>query len=130
VRVVLRSSDVSGSESERHDVNAGVAKGFMPQSCVNRRRANTFVSNEGSELTGEGLKMWEIVVLDEDEAPILVIGFGLSNGGVIDDDVVPLAEMLMRDDDWRAALGHVGNMGGPSVDLVGRTILVGKVEFD
>jgi hypothetical protein len=41
------------------------------------------VSNEGNELTGEGLKVRELIVHDEDEAPVLIIGSGFANSRVM-----------------------------------------------
>jgi hypothetical protein len=66
--VVLRSIDVFASESESHGVLARVTKALVPQRCVSLRWANTFVSKKGSEITGKGVKMREIVLHYEDEA--------------------------------------------------------------
>jgi hypothetical protein len=101
----------------------------MPYSGVSRHRGNACVSSEGSELTGKGMEMREIVVDDKYEAPMLVTGGGLSNGGVVEVYVVSLAEMLLRDCARDTALGHVRRMGGPNVYVAGMAMLVGKVKF-
>jgi hypothetical protein len=69
VTVVLRSNDVRVAKSECHGVPAGVTKVRMLQSGVRGSRTGRFVSNEGSEPTGKGLKVRELVVYDEYEAP-------------------------------------------------------------
>jgi hypothetical protein len=97
----------------------------MPQSGVSRNGAGPLVSNEGSKLTGKGLKVRELVVHDEDEAPVLIIGSGLANGMVMEADVVPLAEVLLRYDARSAALDHVGGISNPNVDPAGVAIVVG-----
>jgi hypothetical protein len=66
--VVLRSKDVRVPQSESHGVSSTVTKALVPQSCVSRRGASTFVSKEVSELSGKGMKMRKTVVHDEDEA--------------------------------------------------------------
>jgi hypothetical protein len=86
-----------------------------------------FVSNEGSELTGKGLKVRELVVHDEDEAPVMISRSGLADGKVMEANVVPLAKVLLRYDARSVALDHVGCMGGPDMDLAGVAILVGQV---
>jgi hypothetical protein len=53
------------------------------------------------------LKVRELIVHDEDEAPVLISGTGLANGRIIEADVVPLAEVLLRDDARSTALDHV-----------------------
>jgi hypothetical protein len=55
--VVLHSKNIRAPASESHGVHATVTKAFVPQSCVSRRGGNTFVSKEGSELTGKGMEM-------------------------------------------------------------------------
>jgi hypothetical protein len=63
----------------------------MPQSGVSRSRAKPLVSIEGRELTGKGLKVRELIVHDEDEAPVLISGTELANDMVMEANVVPLA---------------------------------------
>jgi hypothetical protein len=75
------------------------------------------------------MKMGNNVVHDEDEAPMLVIGGRLPNGRIVEDDVMMFAEMRLRDDAWGAALGHVGRMAGPNMELRSVAIMIGKVEL-
>jgi hypothetical protein len=84
----------------------------------------------GSELTGEGLKMMKVVVHDEVGVAMCVTCGGLSDGMVGETDVVPFAEMLLRDDAWGTAFGHAGRVGGPDVELPRVAIFVGEVEFN
>jgi hypothetical protein len=45
-------------------------------------------------------------------------------------DVVPFLEMFLRDNASGTALGHVGRVGGPNVDLTSVSIMVGKVKLN
>jgi hypothetical protein len=128
--VVLRSCDVSALEGESHGVFAGVTKALVPQRGVNRRGIIIFVSKEGSELTGTDMKMRKIVVHDEDEVAICITCGGLSDGRVGETDVVPSAEMLLRDDGGGAAFGRAKRIGGLDVELTRVAILVGEVELN
>jgi hypothetical protein len=92
-----------------------VTKALVPPSSVSRCGANTFVNKEGSEFAGKGLKMMKVVVHDEDEVAMWVIGSGLPSGGVDKGGVVPFFEMLMRYNAWCTALGHAKCVGGPNV---------------
>jgi hypothetical protein len=49
---------------------------------------------------------------------------------VVEADVMPFADMLLRDEAWGSALGHVRCMGSPNIDLTSVAILVGKAEFN
>jgi hypothetical protein len=98
----------------------------MPQSGgVSRSRAGPLISNEGSELTRKGLKVRELIMHDEDEAPVFIRGGGHANGRIMEADVVSLAELLFRDDARSAALDHVWGMSSPYVDLADVAILIG-----
>jgi hypothetical protein len=55
-----------------------------------------FVSKEGSVLTGKSLKVRNIVVHDEDEVAMWVAGRGLSDGRVMETNVVSVPEMLLK----------------------------------
>jgi hypothetical protein len=103
---------------------------MVPQSYVSIRGANTFESKEEMELTGKGMKMKKIVVHDEDEASMWDTGGRLHDGMVVEADVMPFAETLLRDNAWGSALGHVGRMGSPTVELASMAILVGKAELN
>jgi hypothetical protein len=107
-----------------------VTKALVPHGCVGRRGARISVSKERIKLTGKGIKMREIVVHVNDEAPMWIIGSRLSDGRVVEDSVMPFVEMLMGDDAWGSALGHVGRIGAPNVELTSVAILVDKVEFN
>jgi hypothetical protein len=107
-----------------------VTKALVQRSSVNICGANTFVSKEGSELTGNGIKMRKVVLHDEDEASMRVIGSWLPDCKVVEAHVVPFPEMLMGYDAWCTALGHVRSVGGPNVELTSVAILVGKVELN
>jgi hypothetical protein len=85
---------------------------------------------ERSELTATGLEVRKIVVHDEDEAAMCVTGFGLSDGMVVEIDVVMFQEMLLGDDVGGSAFGHAGRMGGPGVKLTRVAVLVGEVELN
>jgi hypothetical protein len=74
--------------------------------------------------------MRKTVVHDEDEAAIRVSGGGLSDGMVVEIDVVPFPEMLLGDDAGGSAFEHAGRMGGPDVKLTRMAILVGEVELN
>jgi hypothetical protein len=108
-----------------HGVPARVTKALMPQSGVIRSRAGPLISNEGSELTRKGLKVRELIMHDEDEAPVLISGRRLANGKIMEPDLVPLAEVLLRDDARSAALDNVWGMSSPDVDPAGVAILIG-----
>jgi hypothetical protein len=128
--VVLRSYDVHAAESKSHGVLVMVTKGLVPHSCVRRRGAITFVSNNGTELTGMGMKVGDIVVHDEDEASMWITWCWLSDGWVVEANVMPFAKMLVGDDARGSVLGHAGRMGGPDVDLTSVAIHIDKVEFN
>jgi hypothetical protein len=74
--------------------------------------------------------MKKVVVHDEDEASMWVIGSELPDGSVVEANVVPLPEMPLRDNAWCTALGHARRVGGPNVVLTSVAILVGKVELN
>jgi hypothetical protein len=72
---VLRSSYAHAPESKSRGVPAWVTKTLVPYSSVSKCGASTcFVSKEGSELIGKGLKMKKVVVHAEDEVSMWVIG--------------------------------------------------------
>jgi hypothetical protein len=51
-------------------------------------------------------------------------GSGLANGRIMEADVVPLAEVLLRDNARSAALYHIWGMSSPDVDPAGVAILI------
>jgi hypothetical protein len=107
-----------------------VTKALVPHSNVNRRGTNTFVSKKGSVLTGKSLKVRKIVVHDEDKVAMGVVGRGLSDIMVMETDVVSVPEMLLRDDAWGTAFGHVGRVGSPNAKLAGVAVFIDKVDLD
>jgi hypothetical protein len=127
---VLRSSDVRALKSDSYGVLAMVTKALVPQRSIIRCAAITFVSKEGSELTGKGMTMRKVVVHDEDEASMRVIGNGLPDCGVVEAHVVPFLEILLGDNALCTTLGHVKRVSGPNVELTSLAILVGKVELN
>jgi hypothetical protein len=92
-----------------------VIKALVPQSSVNRRGANTFVSKERSVLTGKSFKMRKVVVRDGDEVAMWVAGGRLSVGMVMETDFVWAPEMLLGDDSGGSAFRHAGRVGSPNV---------------
>jgi hypothetical protein len=76
------------------------------------------------------MKMRNIVVHDEDDLAMWVGGIGLSDGRVMETDVVPVPEMLLRDHAWGSAFGHVGRVGSPNAKLTGVAVFIDKVDHD
>jgi hypothetical protein len=74
--------------------------------------------------------MRNVVVHDQNEASMWVSCGRLPDGIIVEDDVMPLPETLLRSNAWGFALGHVGHVGGPDVELTSVAILVGKVELN
>jgi hypothetical protein len=74
--------------------------------------------------------MRKIVAHDEDEAAMCVTGGELSDGMVVEGDVVQFLYMLRGDDARGAAFGHAGRMGGPDAKVTGMAILVCEVELN
>jgi hypothetical protein len=107
-----------------------VTEALVPQSSVSRRRIDTFVSKEGSVLTGKNLKVRKVVVHDEDEIAMWIACRGLSNGKVMEADVVSVPEMLLRDDAWGTAFGHVKRVGSSNAKLTGVAVFIDKTELD
>jgi hypothetical protein len=60
---------------------------------------------------------------------MLVNGFRLPSGRIMETDVVPLAEMLMQKDVGCATLEHVGRIDSPNVNLASVVVMVDHVEF-
>jgi hypothetical protein len=73
--------------------------------------------------------MRKIVVHDDDEVAMWVTDGTLSDGKVMETDVMPLAEMLLRDDDGGSAIRHWRRVSGPNVEMVGVAIFIGKMEL-
>ena len=67
---------------------------------------------------------------DEDEIAMWIAGKGLSDGRVMEADVVSGPEMLLRDDAWGTAFGHVRRVGSPNAKLTGVAVFIDKMEFD
>jgi hypothetical protein len=107
-----------------------VTEALVPQSSDSRYRTDAFVSKEGSVLTGESLKVRKVVVHDVDEIAMWVASRGLSDGRVMEADVVSVPEMLLRDDAWGTAFGHVRCVGSPNAKLTGVPVFIDKMEFD
>jgi hypothetical protein len=74
--------------------------------------------------------MRTIVLHYEDEVTMRVAAKGLSDGMVMETDVVPVPEMLLRDGVGGSALGHVGRVGSPNAMLIGVAVFIDKVELD
>jgi hypothetical protein len=104
-----------------------VTKALVPKISVSICGANTY---EGSELPGKGMKMRKVVVHDEDIVSMWVSDSWLPDGRVVEGDVVPFPEMLLGDNAWCTALGHIRGVGGPTVELTSVAILAGKVELN
>jgi hypothetical protein len=66
--------------------------------------AITFVSKEGSEIDGKGVKMRKYVVHDEDDSAMWVVGIGLPDGRVVEAAVVPYIDIML---------------GAPRLDMLG-----------
>jgi hypothetical protein len=78
------------------------------------------------------MKMRKIVVHDEDKVDDIAMwvnGGRLSDGMVMETDVLPLPEVIMCDNDWGSTFGHFGRIGDPNVELTGVAIFIGKVEL-
>jgi hypothetical protein len=69
--------------------------------------------------------MWELVVHDKDEAPMLVTGGRLPSDRVVEAGVVPFAATLLRNNDGCLPLGHVWRMDSNDVSMAGMADLVG-----
>jgi hypothetical protein len=70
------------------------------------------------------------IVHDEDEASMWINGDRLPDDRVVEACVMSFPEMLLRNNACGSALGHVGRMGGPNMELTSVAILVGKVELN
>jgi hypothetical protein len=107
-----------------------MTKALVPQSGVSRHGANIFVSQEGSELTVNGLQSRQVVVHDEDEVAMSVIGCRLSESRVMEANVVPFPKMLLGNDAWGSTFGHAGGVRGTNANPAGVAILIGEMEFN
>jgi hypothetical protein len=74
--------------------------------------------------------MRQVVVHDEDEVAMSVTCCRLSDSRVMEASVVPFSEMLLGDDAWGAAFGHVGGVGGTNANPAGVAILIGEMKFN